>query len=86
MIDRAAKLGGVFALQLFVGALTVTAQADAWVPIDQGWTQADLTQWYEMSAGSRLIPLSWLLALEQPDNDAKFLDDAHIAKFRYYRM
>jgi cytochrome c553 len=83
MIDRAAKLGGAFALHLFMGALTVPAQADAWVPIDQGWTQADLTQWYEMSAGSRLIPLSWLLALEQPDNDAKFLDDAHIAKFRY---
>jgi hypothetical protein len=83
MIDRAAKLGGIFALQLFMGAITVRAQADAWVPIDQGWTQADLKQWYEMSAGSRLIPLSWLLALEQPDNDRKFLEDAHIAKFRY---
>ena len=83
MIARSAKLGAVLGLPLFMVTIASMAQADTWVPVDQGWTQSDLKEWYEMSAGSRLIPLSWLLALEQPDNDNKFLDDAHVAKFRY---
>lgn len=83
MIARSAKLGAVLGLPLFMVTIASMAQADALVPVDQGWTQSELKEWYEMSAGSRLIPLSWLLALEQPDNDNKFLDDAHIAKFRY---
>lgn len=83
MVDRAKRFANIFALPILMAMLAVTARAEDDISLDQGWTQRDLTAWYEMSAGSRLIPLSWLLALEQPDNDQKFLEDAHINKFRY---
>lgn len=83
MIERLTKLSGLFVLQFSILTLTMTARADEGASVDQGWTDADLKSWYETSAGSRLIPLSWLLALEQPDNDRKFLEESHIAKFRY---
>lgn len=51
--------------------------------LDQGWSATQKTDWYTRSQGSRLLPLSWLQALEQPDASAPFLDRAHIEKFRY---
>lgn len=52
-------------------------------PLDQGWTVAERTWWGSVSQGSRLIPLAWLRALEQPGGDAPFLEPAHIARFGY---
>ncbi|MFC7738198.1 di-heme-cytochrome C peroxidase [Roseomonas sp. GCM10028921] len=49
----------------------------------QGWTEAERSEWYEATQGSRLIPYDWFLALEQPDSDQPFLSEAHIAGFRY---
>ena len=53
------------------------------VALDQGWTAADLKHWYEGNQGSRMIPLAWLQALEQPDGSGMFLDKRHMASFRY---
>src|SRR5215210_1627826 len=57
----------------------------AWgqVDLDQGWSDQDRSNWYEATQGSRLIPLSWLKALEQPGGTEPFLADSHIIKFRY---
>jgi hypothetical protein len=52
-------------------------------PTVQEWTEAQRSEWYEATQGSRLIPYDWLLALEQPGSDRPFLDDAHVAGFRY---
>ena len=62
-----------------------TTQADpaANASLDQGWSDQQKANWYTRSQGSRLLPLSWLQALEQPDSDAPFLDRAYIEKFRY---
>jgi hypothetical protein len=49
----------------------------------QGWTQLQRVAWYTASQGSRLIPQSWLHALEQPDSTTPFLDPTYIAGFRY---
>jgi hypothetical protein len=57
--------------------------ADDTVTIPQGWSTQQKVNWYTRSQGSRLIPLSWLLALEQPGGDQRFLDSVHIEKFRY---
>jgi hypothetical protein len=52
-------------------------------PLDQGWSEADVVNWYEASQGSRLVPLAWILALEQPGSQAPFLQDDFIKSFRY---
>jgi mono/diheme cytochrome c family protein len=53
------------------------------VLIDQGWSPEQKATWYTLSQGSRLLPLDWLRALEQPGSAAPFLDRDHIEKFRY---
>lgn len=49
----------------------------------QGWSERERNWWYSVSQGSRLIPESWLRALEQPDAAAPFLAPEHIRRFRY---
>jgi hypothetical protein len=51
--------------------------------LDQGWDNGRRDAWYGATQGSRLIPLDWLKALEQPGNNLPFLQPDHIAKFRY---
>lgn len=51
--------------------------------LDQGWTVSDVTRWYDAYQGSRLLPASWFRALEQPDSESLFLDDAYIGRFGY---
>ncbi len=59
------------------------AEPTASVLLDQGWTADDRERWYGATQGSRLIPLSWFRALEQPQSEALFLDDAHMEALRY---
>lgn len=49
----------------------------------QGWAPDKTNAWYTVSQGSRLIPRAWIDALEQPDQQAPFLDPAYIETFRY---
>jgi len=52
--------------------------------LDQGWNVAQQTEWYASSQGSRLLPLAWFEALEQPGaTGALFLDPTYISRFRY---
>ena len=50
----------------------------------QGWSDADRTNWYWTSQGSRLMPLTWMQALEQVGNTRPFLAADHIAGFGYF--
>lgn len=59
------------------------AQSQKFLEADQGWSDVERADWYGATQGSRLIPEAWLLALEQPDADAMFLDDAHITSLRF---
>jgi hypothetical protein len=52
-------------------------------PRTQNWTPGMIEQWYAATQGSRLLPYSWLVALEQAENRDAFLDEANIEKFRY---
>jgi mono/diheme cytochrome c family protein len=56
---------------------------DGLLSVDQGWSIADTVQWHSLSQGSRLIPRSWLTALEQADVERPFLERGHIETFRY---
>lgn len=51
--------------------------------VEQGWSSAERIWWSEVSQGSRLIPLAFLAALEQPDTTELFLHASHIARFGY---
>ncbi|MDR3374665.1 MAG: di-heme-cytochrome C peroxidase [Ancalomicrobiaceae bacterium] len=51
--------------------------------LDQNWTRQQRLNWYELSQGSRLMPLSWLQALEQADGPTPILDDAFVSRFGY---
>lgn len=70
---------GVFWSVLIACACVTTAAGE----VRQGWSEEDRFGWYNGTQGSRLLPLSWLMALEQPDNDRPFLADQHIESFRY---
>jgi mono/diheme cytochrome c family protein len=49
----------------------------------QGWTREEQLAWYQGGQGSRLMPLAWFRALEQPGSTAPFADPAYIQRFGY---
>lgn len=49
----------------------------------QGWTQQERYGWYRGTQGSRLMPLAWFNALEQPGSTAAFADPAFLTGFGY---
>jgi hypothetical protein len=61
---------------------TSFAQTNAGYPESQGWTQNQMRKWYELSQGSRLIPMPWLEALTQKDG-SKFFTRSNLEKFGY---
>jgi hypothetical protein len=72
---------------LILGASScgIGKKADPAKPSDlvQGWSAKQRSDWYEGTQGSRLMPWSWMQALEQAGSDKPFLDDAHMASFRF---
>ena len=51
--------------------------------LDQNWTAPESTRFYFTSQGSQIVPYDWFLALEQPDNERLFRENAHMIKYRY---
>jgi hypothetical protein len=49
----------------------------------QGWSVEDQHRWYRASQGSRLLPHSWLLALEEKESNRALLSPENIERFRY---
>jgi hypothetical protein len=75
----------LFLASLLAGYLAPVfpSMSDEIVNVEQGWSPADKTAWYTTTQGSRLLPLSWLRALEQPDSDKPFLAPEYMAGFHY---
>lgn len=83
----------VFGALAFVLALlapaTVEAQdngvcsSGAVICLEQGWTEQERSWWYSTSQGSRLLPLSWALALEKPDDTAGFFSEDSFSGYGY---
>lgn len=81
-VGRRLTIAGAALALALASALANTAEGDAeWV--DQDWTQAQKDSWYTLSQGSRLMPLAWFQALEQPGSDQPFLARAYTEQFRY---
>lgn len=49
----------------------------------QGWSEIDRNFWYATTQGSRLIPLSWIEALERAEDEQLFLSEENIGRYRY---
>lgn len=49
----------------------------------QGWSAGEQAAWYTATQGSRLVPLAWLDALEQPESTDPFLKPEYFGKFGY---
>jgi hypothetical protein len=75
----------LFLVSLFASflALVFPSMSDEVVNVEQGWSPADKAAWYTLTQGSRLLPLSWLRALEQPDSEKPFLAPEYMAAFHY---
>lgn len=70
----------------FLVASPVTATEDCWggvTCLDQGWSRTEQEDWYTTSQGSRLLPLAWALALEEPTRQGKFLSQENIRALGY---
>jgi hypothetical protein len=49
----------------------------------QGWSSQQRRYWYSISQGSRLLPRSWMRALEVAQGDAKFLSPANMSRLGF---
>jgi len=49
----------------------------------QGWTRTEQMRWYHADQGSRLLPLSWLRALEAADGSGRFFTTARMASLGF---
>ncbi|UVL00782.1 di-heme-cytochrome C peroxidase [Pseudomonas sp. B21-048] len=65
---------------LFFSCNSVTQAADI---LDQGWNDTTLSNWHDLSQGSRILPLSWARALEVPASEEKFMSDKTISAYGY---
>lgn len=75
-------LTSVLVLGAFVVAGTTSAvAADKY--LSQGWNAAQRSAWYAGTQGSRIMPLTWFDALEQPASSAFFADPKFLASFGY---
>ena len=51
--------------------------------LDQGWSSQQRKSWYSISQGSRLLPASWMRALEVEQGEAKFLSPANMSRLGF---
>ncbi len=65
---------------LTTGCREDTADAGSLI---QGWSEENRSDWYWATQGSRLMPESWFMALEQADSDAPFSDVDHLTTFGF---
>src|SRR5262245_46689675 len=70
------------------GALLVSPDplgdtADRVAYLNQGWEPRDSVDFYTHTQGSRLMPYTWFLALEQADSEKLFRDPQNMSRLRY---
>jgi cytochrome c2 len=89
---RPVALAGALAVCLAVAGLSSAASQTAApasskeaVMLDQGWSEEMRQLYYFTPQGSRLMPLSWFMALERTDGPGRFADPEHLKRFGFIR-
>lgn len=72
----------IAASMVIVSLNSTVARADDYT-LDQNWSAKDLALWRDTSQGSRLIPLSWMMALEIQGSKVPFVSDANVQTYGY---
>ncbi len=83
MVDRTFVLKILAAISTVAAVASCTSYSTAapqagW----QSWSPQQQSAWYAATQGSRLMPLAWMLALEEPGSSTAFLNPASIAGWR----
>ena len=63
---------------LFSGSAAANDSYTEALTVDQGWSNADRSFFYFSPQGSPIIPLSYFMALEQPDSESPFLNQDYL--------
>ncbi len=74
-------LAGATAASLLLAACNAAGQGQG--PRVQGWSSDERYGWYRGTQGSRLMPMAWFKALEQPKSTTAFADPTYLAGFGY---
>lgn len=75
--------GGLGDGKIGTAAQAQEACAAGLVCLDQGWSDRERTAWYRTTQGSRLLPLSWALALEEAERESPFFADENMRALGY---
>lgn len=81
---RLAALLTAAGLLLLPGVVTRSSGGPLPESLEQGWTSAEREAFYRGTQGARMLPLSWLRALDRVDSDARFLADG-LVRYGYLR-
>jgi hypothetical protein len=67
---------------LFFPGLPKSVKVYDVVQLNKQWTPQERQWFYHTSQGSQLMPYTWFINLEQPDNRKLFIDPGHLTRFR----
>src|SRR6266852_3438352 len=67
---------------LFFPGLPESVKVYDLVQLNKQWTPQERQWFYHTSQGSQLMPYTWFINLEQPDNEKLFIDPDHLTRFR----
>lgn len=76
------NMRGIVAL-FALSALTFGCSAMAGLHAQQGWNNSDRNSWYRATQGSRLIPESWFMALEEADGKTAFATMENLTSYGF---
>ena len=69
----------------FGGSMIHAQSSEGVTSVARGWDNESIKSWSYGTQGSRLMPLMWFEALEQPDSTLLFSDIGYLTKFGYLR-
>lgn len=81
MFSKTCSIGALIAIPFFL-----TAQRPPEPFLDysaQGWSEPQRNLWYNSTQGSRLMPASWMRALERHQDETLFMAPENIERYRY---
>ena len=81
MFSKTWRVAGIAAIPFLLSAQRAPQPFLSYSP--QGWTENQRNLWYNSTQGSRLMPMSWMQALERYQDETLFMTAENIERYRY---
>jgi hypothetical protein len=81
MFTKTCKVAALAAIPFLLAAQRAPEPFLSYSP--QGWSESQRNVWYNSTQGSRLMPMSWMQALERHQDETLFLTPENIQRYRY---